>query len=109
MRRPPNEGSLDGLIDAPRPWPTLALGWDEYRPRDVRASGAVTPESEVPMCDDPSNAMRLYEAATQAIDAADLEFEVDDGGSHRLIRVAVPVDPWLRLQRATLEAGKEER
>jgi hypothetical protein len=59
------------------------------------------------MCADPSNALRLYEAATKAIEAADLEYDVDGDGSHRLIRVHVPVDSWLALQRATLDAGKE--
>jgi hypothetical protein len=113
---PASEGSSDGDPDQgtmsrlARPYaqPTIRLGWHGYRPRDVGASGAVTPESEVPMHDDPSN-VRLLEAATDAIEAADLEFQVDDVGSHQLLRVQIPVEPWLQLQRATLDAGKGER
>jgi hypothetical protein len=50
----------------------------------------------------------LLEAAYAAIEAADLEYEVDDLGSHHLVRVTVGIDPWLRLAAAVIDARKEQ-
>jgi hypothetical protein len=51
----------------------------------------------------------VREAALALIERADLEFEEDDDGTHRLIAVSVPVPRWLDFLRAVHDKEEEPR
>lgn len=47
----------------------------------------------------------LYEAASRLVEATTQEYDVDEEGSHHLVRVCAPVEAWLRFMEAVKIEG----